>query len=64
MGDATPQLIALTGYRQPKDRDRSERAGFHSHFVKPVDIQMLAQAIADADRRATAERPGAAASRE
>jgi signal transduction histidine kinase/ActR/RegA family two-component response regulator len=34
-------LIACTGYGQPKDRERSRRAGFAHHLVKPVDIAQL-----------------------
>lgn len=30
-------LIALTGWGQPEDRDRSKAAGFDGHMVKPVD---------------------------
>jgi PAS domain S-box-containing protein len=39
-------LIALTGYGQEEDRQRSKTAGFNEHFVKPVDIESLFQAIA------------------
>jgi CheY-like chemotaxis protein len=46
LGDAV-SLIALTGYGQPSDRTRSEQAGFRAHFVKPVDIQRLCEAIAE-----------------
>jgi PAS domain S-box-containing protein len=38
-------LIALTGYGQPKDRARSEEAGFDAHLVKPIDPQKLADTI-------------------
>ena len=41
LGDAAPELVALTGYGQPSDRDRSARAGFALHLVKPVDLQGL-----------------------
>ena len=34
-------LIALTGYGQAQDRERSERAGFDHHLVKPVEIERL-----------------------
>ncbi len=30
-------LIALTGWGQEEDRQRSKEAGFHAHLVKPVD---------------------------
>jgi PAS domain S-box-containing protein len=41
LGDATPILIALSGYGQEQDRRRSEEAGFASHLVKPVDASTL-----------------------
>jgi PAS domain S-box-containing protein len=41
LGDATPILIALSGYGQQQDRRRSEAAGFASHLVKPVDAETL-----------------------
>jgi len=30
-------LVAITGWGQPKDRDRTLQAGFDAHLVKPVD---------------------------
>ena len=36
-------LIAMTGYGQNTDRQRSENAGFDHHFVKPVDFGLLRQ---------------------
>ncbi|HEY5935263.1 MAG TPA: ATP-binding protein, partial [Kofleriaceae bacterium] len=35
------RLIALTGYGQDKDRDRSLSAGFTAHLVKPVKVDTL-----------------------
>jgi CheY-like chemotaxis protein len=40
-----PFLIALTGYGQDEDRQRSKQAGFNYHFVKPVDPQGLQSLI-------------------
>ena len=34
-------LIALTGYGQPQDRQRSADAGFDLHLVKPVEPDTL-----------------------
>ena len=34
-------LIAVTGYGQLSDRDRSAAAGFDHHLVKPVEIETL-----------------------
>jgi signal transduction histidine kinase len=39
------RLIALTGYGQPGDRQRSTDAGFAAHLVKPVSIAALVAAI-------------------
>jgi len=36
-----PVLVAVTGYGQASDRERTESAGFHAHIVKPVDIHEL-----------------------
>ncbi len=45
LGDATPILIALTGYGQEQDQRRSEEAGFASHLVKPIDARKLIQLV-------------------
>jgi PAS domain S-box-containing protein len=34
-------FVALTGYGQYADRERSREAGFHEHFVKPVDPDVV-----------------------
>jgi CheY-like chemotaxis protein/anti-sigma regulatory factor (Ser/Thr protein kinase) len=39
------RVIAVTGYGQPADRERSSAAGFDHHLVKPVDPANLARAI-------------------
>lgn len=41
-----PALIAITGYGQEKDRERSAAAGFVLHLVKPVQIQAVLDAVA------------------
>ncbi len=41
----TPLMIALTGYGQSEDFDRSREAGFHHHFVKPADLKTIQAAI-------------------
>jgi CheY-like chemotaxis protein len=43
--DNPPRLIALTGYGQAHDRERSSRAGFHLHLVKPIEAQELLASI-------------------
>jgi PAS domain S-box-containing protein len=36
-----PRLIAVSGYAQREDKERSAAAGFSAHLVKPVDIKAL-----------------------
>jgi CheY-like chemotaxis protein len=33
--------VAVTGYAQPSDRERSRAAGFDAHVAKPVDVPQL-----------------------
>jgi PAS domain S-box-containing protein len=40
--------LALTGYGQAHDKVLSKAAGFDRHFVKPVDLEALLAALADA----------------
>jgi PAS domain S-box-containing protein len=42
-------VVALTGYGQDEDRQRSREAGFDHHLVKPVDLGAL-RAILDGHR--------------
>ncbi|MEO7271102.1 MAG: ATP-binding protein [Vicinamibacterales bacterium] len=35
------RLIAVTGYGQPSDRQRSGEAGFDEHLVKPIDLGLV-----------------------
>jgi CheY-like chemotaxis protein len=35
------KLVALTGYGQASDRERSRAAGFDAHLVKPVDLTAI-----------------------
>ncbi len=39
------RLVAVTGYGQEHDRQRSAAAGFDDHLVKPVDIDQVNQLI-------------------
>jgi CheY-like chemotaxis protein len=43
----TAYMIAVSGYCQPSDVERSRQAGFDDHFAKPVDIVKLRQLIAE-----------------
>ena len=49
-GDAV-MLIAVTGWGQDDDRQRSLEAGFDHHLVKPVDPQALMLMLAGIDAR-------------
>ncbi len=39
-------LVAMTGYGQSSDREKSIRAGFNEHMVKPVDVVKLKEFFA------------------
>ena len=39
-------LVALTGWGQDSDRRRSREAGFDSHLVKPLDLDVLTDLLA------------------
>jgi CheY-like chemotaxis protein len=39
------RLVAVTGYGQASDREKTEAAGFESHLVKPVHIEDLEAAL-------------------
>lgn len=39
------KLIALTGWGQPDDIARGREAGFCGHFVKPVDLEAVSEAV-------------------
>ena len=39
------RLVALTGYGQQSDRERSAAAGFDSHLVKPINLSAVASTI-------------------
>ena len=43
-------LVALTGWGQPSDRQRTVAAGFNAHLVKPVDRRDVLTAIHSALR--------------
>lgn len=40
------RLIALTGYGQESDRQKTRAAGFQHHLAKPVDLNMLGSVMA------------------
>jgi len=50
-------LVALTGRGHPDDRRRALEAGFDLHLVKPVDPQVLSEALSRAPGRGTLHQP-------
>jgi PAS domain S-box-containing protein len=40
------RLVALTGYGQTEDKQRTRAAGFDDHLVKPVEMRALQEAMA------------------
>jgi CheY-like chemotaxis protein len=45
-GLADVLIIALTGYGQAADCEKSREAGFDAHLVKPVELDALLRALA------------------
>jgi signal transduction histidine kinase/CheY-like chemotaxis protein len=45
-----PVTIALTGLGRPEDEARVKAAGFDHHIVKPTDISLIQQIIAQSER--------------
>ena len=43
----TLRIVAITGWGQEMDRQRSQEAGFDLHLVKPVELRDLESALAD-----------------
>jgi len=48
-------VIAVTGWGQREDLDRSREAGFDAHLVKPVDLQALHRLMEQGSRAAIKE---------
>ena len=42
-------LVAMTGYGQDSDKQRSQEAGFDAHLVKPVNLRDLMLLLAETD---------------
>jgi CheY-like chemotaxis protein len=51
LGDAPLTLIALSGYGQERDRERSLAHGFAAHLVKPTEMSEVLKLIDCAERR-------------
>jgi signal transduction histidine kinase/CheY-like chemotaxis protein len=56
-------IVALTGWGQAEDKQRSEEAGFDQHLVKPADIRTLEHLLAEAEKRVPKRRASASAHR-
>ena len=41
-----PLLVAVTGWSQPRDRDRTTASGFDRHIAKPIDVAALRRVLA------------------
>ncbi|HET9485436.1 MAG TPA: ATP-binding protein, partial [Xanthomonadales bacterium] len=59
-GTRRARLVALTGYGQPADRERSRAAGFDAHLVKPVDLGELFSLLGSIPRDAVSPGPRSA----
>jgi CheY-like chemotaxis protein len=57
-------LIALTGWGQEADRRRSQDAGIHHHFTKPVDPTALKKLLATLPQSTTSKNTEVFSSRE
>ena len=44
------RLIAVTGYGQPRDRERARAAGFDEHLIKPVSTASVARVLSGTPR--------------
>jgi len=51
-------IVALTGWGQEEDRNRSKEAGFDMHMVKPVDFDALLQLLGSVPSKSDAQARG------
>jgi CheY-like chemotaxis protein len=49
-------LVAMTGYGQEEDRQRTREAGFHLHMVKPVDFDKIEELLSSAPDNRSAKK--------
>jgi CheY-like chemotaxis protein len=45
-GGAAMRIVALTGWGQDSDRQRTREAGMDEHLVKPVSLDSLREVLA------------------
>ena len=50
-------IIAVSGYGQQHDRERSRQSGCDNHLVKPVDCSQLLTLLAAVEPRRQTARP-------
>jgi CheY-like chemotaxis protein len=50
-------IVALTGWGQEEDRQKSREAGFNTHLVKPVDDEVIMNLLASLPAGVTADAP-------
>lgn len=50
-------VVALTGWGQEKDRQRSREGGFDGHLVKPASVDAIVQLLAEREGAAAGPRP-------
>ena len=48
-------LVAMTGWGQKEDQEKSREAGFDAHLVKPVDFAVLSKLLAEVGASAPTE---------
>jgi signal transduction histidine kinase len=48
---ANTRLVAVTGYGQEHDRQRTQAAGFDAHLIKPVDLHEVSELIVTMAKR-------------
>lgn len=56
-GDDRPVLIAVSGWGQEHDRERSASAGFDQHLTKPVDPEVMLRLVREATAARRPSRP-------
>jgi CheY-like chemotaxis protein len=54
---AHTELVAITGYGQEIDRERTREAGFSEHMVKPVDLVKLEAWLRRSQQRRSTDLP-------
>lgn len=49
--DKLPYLVALSGFAQPKDIEKSLQSGFHKHIAKPPEIDQIRACLKNSSQR-------------